>query len=79
MELFWQELTADWPELGHFLTLVFRLILAALVGAVPGLQREMKSVLALTNPGDTHNKYRTSNSAQDAKPSDSSRDNPSRK
>jgi len=46
MELFWQELTADWPELGHFMTLVFRLILAALVGAVPGLQREMKGVPA---------------------------------
>jgi putative Mg2+ transporter-C (MgtC) family protein len=46
MELFWQELTADWPDLGHFLTLVFRLVLAALVGAVPGLQREMKGVPA---------------------------------
>lgn len=46
MELFWQELTADWPELGHFLTLLFRLVLAALVGALPGLQREMKGVAA---------------------------------
>lgn len=46
MELFWQELTADRPELGHLLTLLFRLTLAALVGAVPGLQREMKGVPA---------------------------------
>ncbi len=46
MELFWQELTSDWPELGHFLTLLLRLILAALVGALPGLQREMKGVPA---------------------------------
>jgi putative Mg2+ transporter-C (MgtC) family protein len=46
MELFWQELTADWQELGHLLTLVFRLTLAVLVGALPGLQREMKGVPA---------------------------------
>ena len=46
MELFWQEMTEDWPELGHILTLLFRLALAALVGALPGLQREMKGTAA---------------------------------
>jgi putative Mg2+ transporter-C (MgtC) family protein len=46
MELFWQELTADLPELAHFLTLLFRLVMAALVGALPGLQREIRGVPA---------------------------------
>jgi putative Mg2+ transporter-C (MgtC) family protein len=46
MELFWREFSADWPEFGHFLTICARLALAALVGALPGIQREMKGVAA---------------------------------
>jgi putative Mg2+ transporter-C (MgtC) family protein len=46
MDQFWQELSADWPASGHMLTLIFRLVLAAGVGALPGLQRELKGVAA---------------------------------
>ena len=46
MEQFWHNVTADWPDTSHMLTLIFRLVLAALVGALPGLQRELKGVAA---------------------------------
>lgn len=40
MEQFWQHVTADWPETGELFDVVFRIGLAAIVGGVPGLQRE---------------------------------------
>jgi putative Mg2+ transporter-C (MgtC) family protein len=46
MEEFWQELVADWPSNARLLTVAFRLSLAALVGALPGLQRERVHVAA---------------------------------
>jgi putative Mg2+ transporter-C (MgtC) family protein len=46
MEQFWQGLAADWPDSAELLTVGFRLILAALVGALPGLQRERVHVAA---------------------------------
>jgi putative Mg2+ transporter-C (MgtC) family protein len=46
MEQFWQVLVADWPGSTELLTVGFRLILAALVGALPGLQRERVHVAA---------------------------------
>jgi putative Mg2+ transporter-C (MgtC) family protein len=46
MEQFWQELAKDWPDTGHMLIVTFQLALAALVGALPGLQRERMGVPA---------------------------------
>lgn len=46
MDEFWRELSADWPGAGHLLTLALRLVLAAFVGALPGLQRELTGVAA---------------------------------
>ena len=46
MEQFWQELTADLPTTAGLLKVAFRLSLAALVGALPGLQRERLHVAA---------------------------------
>lgn len=40
MEQFWEGLVADWPDKTQLLDTVFRIGLAALVGALPGLQRE---------------------------------------
>ena len=40
MEQFWQELMHDWPDTPELLTSTFRLLLAALVGGITGLQRE---------------------------------------
>jgi putative Mg2+ transporter-C (MgtC) family protein len=40
MEQFWQGVIDDWPNLADLLNVVFRLGLAALVGALPGFQRE---------------------------------------
>jgi putative Mg2+ transporter-C (MgtC) family protein len=46
MEQLWQQLAADWPDKGHMLIVTFRLVLAAAVGALPGLQRERMGVPA---------------------------------
>jgi putative Mg2+ transporter-C (MgtC) family protein len=46
MDEFLQELTADLPTTAGFLKVLFRLSLAALVGALPGLQRERVHVAA---------------------------------
>ena len=46
MEQFWQELTADLPTAAGLLSVAFRLSLAAMVGALPGLQRERVHVAA---------------------------------
>jgi putative Mg2+ transporter-C (MgtC) family protein len=46
MQQFWQELTAQWPGTSDLLIVSFRLMLAALVGALPGLQREHLGVAA---------------------------------
>lgn len=46
MEQFWQEIVADWPDMHQFLQIVFRLGLAALLGAIPGWQREATGVAA---------------------------------
>lgn len=46
MEQFWQELTADLPTTSGLLKVAFRLSLAALAGALPGLQRERVHVAA---------------------------------
>ncbi|MEX2114211.1 MAG: MgtC/SapB family protein [Pirellulales bacterium] len=40
MEAFWRELVADWPETASLVDVAFRLALAAVVGALPGIQRE---------------------------------------
>jgi len=40
MEPFWNEITADLPSTHEFLTVNFRLCLAALLSAIPGFQRE---------------------------------------
>jgi putative Mg2+ transporter-C (MgtC) family protein len=40
MEQFWQGVLADWPSAAELLDVVFRLGLAAIVGALPGIQRE---------------------------------------
>jgi putative Mg2+ transporter-C (MgtC) family protein len=46
MEQFWQDVVADWPDTAASLHTVFRLLFAALVGALPGLQRERLHVAA---------------------------------
>jgi putative Mg2+ transporter-C (MgtC) family protein len=46
MEQFWHDLAAGWPDTNQLLTVTFRLSLAALVGALPGLQRERLHVAA---------------------------------
>ena len=46
MQQFWQVLVADWPETSDLLIVSFRLLLAALVGALPGWQREHMGVAA---------------------------------
>lgn len=46
MEQFWQELASEWPDTAGLLTVAFRLSLAAVVGALPGLQRERVHVAA---------------------------------
>ncbi len=41
MERFWQDyLVVNWPNLAQLLVDLFRLLVAALVGALPGLQRQ---------------------------------------
>ena len=46
MEQFWQQLTVDLPDAAGFLNAMFRLALAAFVGALPGLQRERTGMAA---------------------------------
>jgi putative Mg2+ transporter-C (MgtC) family protein len=46
MEQFWQELMADLPTTAGLIKVMFRLSLAALAGALPGLQRERVHVAA---------------------------------
>ncbi len=46
MEQFWQALADDTPQAGQVAIVTFRLCLAALVGALPGLQRERVHVAA---------------------------------
>ena len=46
MEQFWQALADDTPHASQVLIVTFRLCLAALVGALPGLQRERVHVAA---------------------------------
>ena len=46
MEEFWQELMGDLPSTSQCLKVTFRLCLAALAGALPGLQRERVHVAA---------------------------------
>jgi len=46
MEQFWHDVVAGWPDTSQILTVAFRLSLAALVGALPGLQRERVHVAA---------------------------------
>jgi putative Mg2+ transporter-C (MgtC) family protein len=46
MEEFWQDLAADLPTTAGVLKVAFRLTLAALAGALPGLQRERVHVAA---------------------------------
>lgn len=46
MEQFWRELTADFPTATQMVTVTFRLTLAAIAGALPGLQRERVHVAA---------------------------------
>ncbi|MBI3836432.1 MAG: MgtC/SapB family protein [Planctomycetia bacterium] len=46
MQQFWQELAAQWPGSFDLLRVTFRLLLAALVGALPGFQREHMGVAA---------------------------------
>lgn len=40
MEQFWAEVSGDFPEVPGLLRISFRLLVAAVLGAVPGLQRE---------------------------------------
>ena len=40
MEEFWNEISSEMPTTHELLTVSFRLCLAALLGAIPGLQRE---------------------------------------
>jgi putative Mg2+ transporter-C (MgtC) family protein len=40
MELFWERVVAEWPTAPELLDTLFRIGLAALVGALPGVQRE---------------------------------------
>lgn len=46
MDHFWRELTADLPTASQMVTVTFRLTLAAIAGALPGLQRERVHVAA---------------------------------
>lgn len=46
MDQIWQELTADFPTFSQMVTVTFRLTLAAIAGALPGLQRERVHVAA---------------------------------
>jgi putative Mg2+ transporter-C (MgtC) family protein len=46
MDQFWQDIVADWPDTAAALHTVFRLLFAALVGALPGLQRERLHIAA---------------------------------
>ncbi|MGD9723974.1 MAG: MgtC/SapB family protein [Pirellulales bacterium] len=46
MEAFWQGVVADWPGTTELLDVIFRLSLAAIVGALPGLQREQQQMPA---------------------------------
>jgi putative Mg2+ transporter-C (MgtC) family protein len=46
MEEFWQGLVSDLPDTAGVLKVAFRLALAAVVGALPGLQRERVHVAA---------------------------------
>jgi putative Mg2+ transporter-C (MgtC) family protein len=46
MEQFWQGVVLDWPDTAGLLHGVFRLILASIVGALPGLQREQRGMPA---------------------------------
>ena len=40
LDQIWSELSADWQGLPHFIVVGIRLVLATLVAAVPGLERE---------------------------------------
>lgn len=40
MEQFWQEVLAELPTTAEFLHVTFRLIVASILGALPGMQRE---------------------------------------
>lgn len=46
MDHIWHELTADLPSASQMVTVSFRLTLAAIAGALPGLQRERVHVAA---------------------------------
>ncbi len=46
MDQFWDDLAKDIPEVGELLRIAFRLTLAALAGAIPGLQREFTGMAA---------------------------------
>lgn len=41
MEQFWQEIQSEIPDSYELISVTFRLVLAAIVGAIPGFQREM--------------------------------------
>jgi len=40
MELIWHELSAGMPDRGHLIIVLLRIVMAALLGAIVGLQRE---------------------------------------
>ena len=46
MEAFWNDMASQWPDTEGLLKVGFRLVLAAFVGALPGLQRERVHVAA---------------------------------
>ena len=46
MEAFWNEVSAELPTTHELLTVSFRLCLAALLGAIPGLQRQRRGQAA---------------------------------
>ena len=46
MESFWNDMASQWPDTEGLLKVGFRLVLAAFVGALPGLQRERVHVAA---------------------------------
>ncbi len=46
MDQFWDDLAKDIPEIGGLLRITFRLTVAAILGAIPGLQRELWGMAA---------------------------------
>jgi putative Mg2+ transporter-C (MgtC) family protein len=46
VEEFWQKVVADWPDTASLLDAIFRVSLAAAVGALPGFQREQLNMPA---------------------------------